>query len=94
MKKIVIFFAVCLISIGCFNQNKNEKPLILLQKRAWPVDELIKLAESKGINALTGIVDPSQILYVDTMQAKKLIELENKVNSNFNQSYGFEQFKK
>jgi len=94
MRKIIILFAAFLIYIGCFSQNKNEKPLIFLQKRAWPVDELIKLAESKGINALTCIVDPSQILYVDTMQAEKLIELENRVNSDFNQSYDFEKYKK
>ena len=94
MKKSLILVAILLISISCFNQKKNVKPLIFQQKKAWPVDELIKLAESKGINALIGIVNPSQILYVDTMQSKKLIELEIKVNSDFNKSYEFEQFKK
>jgi len=94
MRKIVILFTFSFISISCFNQNMNEKSLILQQKKAWSVDELIKLAESNGINALLGIVNPSQILYVDPAQVNKLIELEKKSNSDFLKSYDYEQYNK
>ena len=76
-----------LISIGCFTQKKEWSVFDLSIKKAWSVDELIKLADSKYVNALLEIVNPLQIMCVDTTQAKKLIELEKKTNSNLKKSY-------
>jgi hypothetical protein len=94
MKKSTTLFVIWLISTISFGQSKNVKPLVYQQYRTWSVTNLVKLAESKGTSELYGIVNPSQILYVDTMQVSKLIRLERKENPNFKKSYEYEQYKK
>ena len=94
MKKSTILLVIWSISTISFSQPKNTKPLIYELHRTWSVTNLIELAESKGISELYGVINPSQILYVDTMQVSKLIKLERKENPNLKNNSKYEQYKK